>query len=75
MRKEVNAIVRKFVINSNGSVGYEKAWNSLYRLYNKVCHQYIKSRARRRNLKPIEVIEMDGNIEILKILAENLFVA
>lgn len=75
MRKEVNSIVRKFVFDSNGSCSYEGAWNKLYRLYNKVCHQYIKSRARRRNIKPLDVIEADGNLEILKILAENLFAA
>ena len=75
MRKEVNAIVRKFVINSNGSVGYEKAWNRLYRFYNQVVHQNVKSRATRRHMKPLDVVEQEGNLEIIKILAENLFVA
>lgn len=73
MRKEINSIVRQYALNHNGC--YETAWNNLYKFYNKIAHKNIKARATKRHLKPIQVIENDGDLEILKILAENLFVA
>lgn len=73
MRKEINAIVRQYAVNHQNC--FESSWNRLYKFYNKVVHQNIKSRASRRHVIPLDVIEQDGNLEILKILAENLFVA
>lgn len=73
MRKEINSIVREFALKNGGC--YQKSWNMLYKMYNKVMHQNIKSRATRRNIKPIDVIDSEGNLEFLKVLAENLFVA
>lgn len=73
MRKEVNAIVRNYAQSHDGS--YRESWNRLYKFYNSVVHQNIKSRATRRHIKPLDVVEQEGNLEIIKILAENLFVA
>ena len=73
MRKEINSIVRNYALKHDKD--YAKAWNRLYHFYNKVCHQNVKSRATRRHLKPLDVVEQENNLEILKILAENLFVA
>jgi len=73
MRKEINSIVRSYAMAHDNS--YEKSWNVLYRLYNKVMHQNVKSRATRRHIRPLEVVEQENNLEILKILAVNLFVA
>lgn len=73
MRKEINGIVRNYALAHNGC--YAESWNKLYRLYNKVCHQNIKSRATRRKVSPLDVVEQEDNLEILKILAVNLFVA
>lgn len=73
MRKEINGIVRAFAKNNNNC--YEQAWNDLYKFYNKVMRNNVKSRATRRHIKPLDVVENDGNLEILKILAENLYVA
>lgn len=69
MRKEINAIVRNYAMAHEGS--YEKSWNHLYKFYNKVCHVNIKSRATKRKVRPLDC----ADLEILKILAENLFVA
>lgn len=73
MRKEINSIVRNYALNHSGC--YETSWNNLYRFYNKIVRNNVKARATRRHLKPLDVVEQDGNLEILKILAENLFVA
>lgn len=73
MRKEINSIVRKYAMEHEGK--FHEAWCELYKLYNKVNHQNIRSRATKRHLKPIDVIEQEDNLEILKILAENLFAA
>lgn len=73
MRAEINSIVRNYAMAHEGA--YELSWNRLYKMYNKVCHQNIKSRATRRHIRPLDVIERENNLEILKILADNLFVA
>lgn len=73
MRKEINAIIRTFAKNNNDC--YELAWNNLYKFYNKVMRNNVKARATRRHIKPLDVVENEGNLEILKILAENLYVA
>lgn len=70
MRKEINSIVRAVAMVQGGV--FEETWNRLYKMYNSVMHQNVKSRASKRNVRPIEVIEQDGNLEILKILAINL---
>lgn len=73
MRKEINAMVRRFAM-ANGN-DFEGCWNKLYKFYNKVMKQNVKSRATRRNIRPLDVVENEGNLEILQILADNLFVA
>lgn len=74
MRKEINSIVRNYA-KVNGNC-FEESWNKLYKFYNKVCHKNIKARVTRRRAKTVlDVIESDNDLEILKILAENLFVA
>ena len=73
MRKEINGIVRNYALNHDND--YAGAWNKLYKLYNRVCHQNLKSRATRRHVKPLDVVEQENNLEILKILAVNLYVA
>ena len=73
MRKEINSIVRQYAMAHDNS--YAQSWNTLYKMFNKVAHQNIKSRATRRKVKPLDVIEQENNLEILKILAVNLFVA
>lgn len=70
MRKEINALVRAYAMVRNGC--YEETWNKLYKLYNKVMGQNVKSRATKRGIRPIEVVEQDGNLEFLQILANNL---
>lgn len=74
MRKEINSIIRNYA-KKNGNC-FEESWNKLYKFYNKVCYKNVKSRATRRHAKSVlDVIEQDNDLEILKILAENLFVA
>ena len=73
MRKEINSIVRSYAMDHNNN--FEQSWNALYKLYNSVLHQNIKDRATKRNIRPLDVVDNEGNLEILKILAENLFVA
>lgn len=70
MRKEINSIVRTYALLQGGK--FEEAWNKLYNIYNKVMKQNVKSRATKRHTIPLSVIEQDGNLEILKILAINL---
>lgn len=71
MRKEINSIVRNYAMNHENC--YEQAWNDLYKLYNKVMHQNLKSRATRRHIKPIQVVENENCLEILKLLADSLY--
>lgn len=71
MRKEINEIVRAYAMAHNGT--YQQTWNVLYRMYNKVLHQNIKSRATRRHVRPLDVVEQEKNLETLKILALALF--
>lgn len=73
MRKEINSMVRGFAIANGGD--FEGCWNKLYKLYNKVMNQNVKSRATKRHIRPLDVIDNEGNLEILQILADNLFVA
>ena len=67
MRKDINAIVRQYAVLHNND--FEGAWNLLYRLYNGIAHKNIKLRARRRNIKPLDMIEQLQDLALLKQIA------
>lgn len=73
MRKEINGIVRQYAMEHDGC--YAKAWNELYKLYNKVFHYDLKKKAAKNKVKPLDLVEKENNLEYLKMLAESMFAA
>lgn len=71
MRSEINGIVRGYAKENGGD--YEACWNKLYREYNKVAHTHVKGMAKRNHLNVIAYVEAVGMLEILLILAQNLY--
>lgn len=71
MRKEINSIVRAYAVANGGC--FEASWNTLYRAYNKALHQNVKSRATKRKCRPLDVVDTENNLEILKGLAVKIF--
>ena len=71
MRKDINAMVRNYAMANGGD--YQGTWNRLYREFNAIVHCYIKARARRAKVRPIEMIEKLGKLATLYTLARLMF--
>lgn len=67
MRKEINSLVHAYAKANNGC--YEAAWNKIYKELNRRNHLNIKARARNKKIRPLDIAEQMGLLNVLAIIA------
>ena len=70
-RSKLVELVRAYVYATG--VNYQMTWNKLYRELQYRYHFDAKSRAKHQKRTPLEIIEQEGQIETLFIIASEIF--
>ncbi len=70
-RSKIVELVRAYVYATNAN--YQMTWNKLYRELQYRYHFDARARAKHRRVSPLEVIEQEGQIETLFLIASEIF--